>query len=148
MDLSDLITEDVVKIPLDATTKPTVLQELVDLLYAAGRISDSEKIYRALLEREEMGSTGLEMGIAIPHCKCDAVTDITVGVGVSPHGIDFDSIDGERSHLFFLVVAAPGQSTSHIQVLSEIGELTRSRDYVRSLVEAASPADFLRRFSD
>lgn len=148
MDLSDLITEDVVKIPLDATSKPTVLRELVSVLERAGRLFDSEKAYQALLAREEMGSTGLEMGIAIPHCKCDAVNDITVAVGVSPHGVAFDSIDGERSHLFFLVIAAPGQSTSHIQVLSEIGELTRSRDYVRALVESTSPADFVRRFSE
>lgn len=148
MDLSELISEDVVKIPLDSTTKPEVLRELVGILDAAGRIFDIERVYQALLMREEMGSTGLEMGIAIPHCKCDAVNDITIAVGISPRGIDFDSIDGERSHLFFLVVAALGQSTSHIQVLSEIGELTRSRDYVRSLVEASSSREFVRRFSE
>ncbi len=148
MDLTELITEDVVKIPLVSKTKPAVLRELVEILDGAGRIYDPERVYQALLSREELGSTGLEAGIAIPHCKCDAVSDITIAVGVAPEGVDFDSIDGDPSHLFFLVVAAPGQSASHIQVLSEIGELSQSQSYVRRLAQAQSPTEFVRLFSE
>lgn len=148
MDLTELITEEVVKVPLVSTTKPTVIRELVEVLDDAGRIFDPEKVYQELLAREEMGSTGLEMGIAIPHCKCDAVNEINVAVGIAPDGVDFDSIDGESSKLFFLVVAAPGQAAAHIQLLSEIGEITRSQSYVRSLVQSGSAAEFLRRFAE
>lgn len=148
MDLTEIVTEDAVKIPLVSSTKAGVLRELVDFLDHNGKIADPDRVYRALLDREELGSTGLEQGIAVPHCKCDAVNDVTIAVGVSPSGVRFDSIDGELSRLFFLVIAAPNQSTAHLQVLSEIGELTRSESYLRSLMEAGSPEEFVRRFTE
>lgn len=148
MSLSELITKEVVKVPLESATKVGVLRELVDCLHLAGRISDPERVYRALLEREELASTGLEMGVAIPHCKCDSVSDITIAVGVSPKGIDFDALDGEPARLFFLVVAAPNHVSSHIQILSEIGELSRSPAYIQSLMEAGSPEELVRRLSE
>lgn len=148
MDLTELVSEEVVKIPLVSTTKSDILRELVEILDTRGGIDDRESVYQALLEREKLGSTGLEKGIAIPHCKTDAVTDITVAVGVSPDGVDFDSMDGELSRLFFLVLAGPDQSTSHIQVLSEIGRLTRSQSYVDTLMRAATPQEFMRRFCE
>lgn len=148
MDLTELITEDVVKIPLESTTKPTVLRELVDFLDKSGKILDPDRVYSALLAREELGSTGLELGIAIPHCKCDAVGDITIAVGVSPIGVNFDSIDGQPSKLFFLVIAAPNQSTAHIRVLSEIGDIARSEPYLASLIQSTSPKEFVQRFAE
>jgi mannitol/fructose-specific phosphotransferase system IIA component (Ntr-type) len=148
MDLTDLITEEVVKVPLLAKSKTGVLKELVDFLGDSGKLLDPEKVYRALLAREELASTGLELGIAIPHCKCDAVSDVTIAVGISPDGVDFDSIDGKPSRLFFLVIAAPNQSASHIQVLSEIGDLARSESDLRSLIESTSAREFVRRFSE
>ena len=148
MDLTELVTVDVVKIPLTSSTKTGVLRELVDFLDRNGRVNDRERVYRALIKREELGSTGLEQGIAVPHCKCDAVSDVTIAVGVSPNGINFDSIDGEPSRLFFLVIAAPNQSTAHLQVLSEIGELTRSEPYLESLMVSKSPEEFIQRFTE
>lgn len=146
MDLTELITEEVVKIPLVGRTKTAVLRELVDFLEEHGRLSDGRKVYEALLDRESLGSTGLEMGIAIPHCRSDAVSSLTLAAAVSREGVDFDSLDGKSSRLFFLVVAPLDHPSSHVQVLSEIGALTQSEAFIQGLMQAATAREFIRRF--
>lgn len=146
MDLTELVTEEVVKIPLIGKTKPAILREFVDFLEEGGRLSDAKRVYEALLDREGLGSTGLELGIAIPHCKSEAVSALTVAAGVSPSGVDFDSFDGRLTRLFFLVLAPINHLSSHVQVLSEIGALTQSESYVRTLMEATTAEEFIRRF--
>ena len=146
MDLTQLITEEVVKIPLLGRTKSAVLREFVEFLAERGRIGDARKVYDALLDREGLGSTGLEMGIAIPHCRSDAVGSLIVAAGVSPGGVNFESLDGATTRLFFVVLAPFDQPASHVQLLSEIGALTRSAAFVRALMEAATAEEFVRRF--
>ncbi len=141
MALIDQIREDVVKVPLEGRNKPDILRELVQVLADAGDLTDAESAYRALLEREGRGSTGLEKGIAVPHAKTDAVDRLTVAIGIAPNGVDFDAQDGNPSKLFFLLLAAPDQSGPHIEALSEIARLTRSDAFCRSLANAESPAE-------
>lgn len=134
MALIDKITENVIKVPLIATTKAEVLRELVDILVDSGSITDGTAAYNALLERESKGSTGLENGIAVPHAKTDAVAEIAIAIGIAPHGIDFQALDGQKSTAFFLILAAPDQSGSHIEALSEIARMTRSAAFMRALI--------------
>ncbi|MFP4374627.1 MAG: PTS sugar transporter subunit IIA [Spirochaetaceae bacterium] len=141
MALIDKIREDVVKVPLEGRNKPDILRELVQLLADAGDLTDTESAYRALLEREGRGSTGLEKGIAVPHAKTGAVDRLTIAIGIAPAGVDFDAQDGNPSQLFFLLLAAPDQSGPHIEALSEIARLTRSDAFCRSLANAATPAE-------
>lgn len=143
MALIDLIDESVIKAPLAATNKPAVLKELVQLLVDAGRLAGSEDAYRALLERERQGSTGLERGIAVPHAKTPAVKDLTISIGVAPNGIDFDAVDGQPSRLFFLLLAAPDKSGPHIEALSEIARLTKSPAFCQTLSAAKSPQEVM-----
>ena len=143
MTLIDLIDEDVVKVPLEHTGKAEVLRELLDTLAGTGKLSEIERAYNALLERESQGSTGLEHGIAVPHAKTDAVETLTVAIGISPNGIEFGAMDGQPSKLFFLLLAPPGQSGPHLEALSEIARLSRSEAFLRALISSRSPTDVL-----
>ncbi|TET24679.1 MAG: PTS sugar transporter subunit IIA, partial [Candidatus Cloacimonadota bacterium] len=126
MALVDLISSEVVKVPLTADNKPAVIRELVQILKDSGKIDDFDHVLEAIHKREEMGSTGLERGIAVPHAKTGAVKSLTVAIGISPEGIDFGSLDSKPSQLFFLMLAPPNQSGPHIEALAEIAKLSRS----------------------
>jgi PTS system nitrogen regulatory IIA component len=138
MALVDLITPEVVKVPLVGKTKNEVIRELVQVLLDAGRITELESVYDALLTREALGSTGLEQGVAVPHAKTRAVRQLTAAIGIAPQGVDFQSADGEPSKLFFLLLAPPDQSGPHIQALAEIARLAKSPTFLRLLTEASS----------
>jgi len=136
MSLIDLIEEKVVKTPLESNDKPEVLRELVQILKDAGEIDDYDAVLKAVQEREDKQSTGLELGIAVPHCKTAAVTSLKFAMGIAPQGIDFDSMDGQPSKLFFLLVAAPDQPGPHVEALSEIAKLARSKAFCKALIYA------------
>jgi fructose-specific phosphotransferase system IIA component len=146
MTLVDLISPEVVKVPLVSKNKPAVIRELVEVLKDAGRIHDVESVLEAINKREEQGSTGLELGIAVPHAKSDSVKSITIAIGVSPEGIDFNSFDGKPSHLFFLMLAPPNQSGPHIEALAEIAKLSRSRAFCEALIHSRAPEDVVELF--
>ncbi len=147
MAVVNLIEEDIIKIPLEAKTKPDVIKELVDVLKKAGKIEDAESVFRAVMLRENMGSTGLEKGIAVPHAKTHKVNNLVLAIGISPEGVDFDSLDGEPSRLFFLLIATPQQAGPHIEALSEIARLTRSSNFCKLLLNAKTPKEIVDIFS-
>ncbi len=147
MAVVNLIEENIIKIPLEAKTKPDVIKELVDVLKKAGKIEDAESVFRAVMLRENMGSTGLEKGIAVPHAKTHKVNNLVLAIGVSPEGVDFDSLDGEPSKLFFLLIATPQQAGPHIEALSEIARLTRSSNFCKLLLNAKTPKEIVEIFS-
>ena len=148
MALIDLISAEVVKVPLISQTKPDIIKELIDLLKAANRIAETDSAYDAVLTREDKGSTGLENGIAVPHAKTDAVRNLTIAIGISPDGIDFDAIDGKPSQLFFLLLAAPDQSGPHIEALAEIARLTQSKAFYSTLISATSAEQVVELFQE
>ena len=148
MALIDLISEDVVKVPIQSTSKSAVIRELLDLLAGTGKVSDVERAYNALLERESKGSTGLEDGIAVPHAKTDAVQSLAAAVGIAPDGIDFEALDGKPSKLFFLLLAPPDQSGPHIEALAEIARLSHSQAFLRVLIASKSPAEVIEMFRE
>ncbi len=148
MALVELIEESVVKVPLVSTRKNDIIRELIEVLEKAGKISDPEKIYSAVLDRESKGSTGLEEGIAVPHAKTTAVQDLTLAIGIAPRGVDFAALDGKPSQLFFLMLAPPDQSGPHIEALAEIARATRSKAFCRLLTAAQSPAEVVELFKE
>ena len=141
MGLLNLIEPNVVKVPLVSTTKYEVIPELLDILVNCGKVSNRDTALNALLERESLGSTGLESGIAVPHAKTPAASALTLAIGIAPDGIDFQSADGDPSHLFFLLLAPPDQSGPHIEALAEIARLTRAPAFLRALSRAESPGE-------
>ena len=141
MALIELVAENIVKIPLDSTDKPDVLRELVQILKDAGEIDDFDGVLKAVQDREDQGTTGLEDGVAVPHCKTDAVKSLKLAIGIAPQGIEFDSVDGQPSKLFFLLLAAPGLSGPHVEALSEIAKLACSKAFCKALAGAENAAE-------
>ena len=148
MALVDLISPEVVKVPLTSRNKPEVMRELVQVLKDAGKIGDAENVLDAINKREELGSTGLELGIAVPHAKSEDVNSLTLAIGISPEGIDFNALDGKPSHLFFLMLAPPNQSGPHIEALAEIAKLSRSRAFCDALVHSRSAQEVVELFRE
>ena len=136
MALIDMIVEKVIKTPLASKDKPDVLRELVQILKDAGEIDDFDTVLKAVQEREDRMSTGLEKGIAVPHAKTAAVSSLKLAIGIAPQGIDFDSMDKEPSKLFFLLLAPPGQSGPHVEALAEIAKLVHSTSFCKALINA------------
>ncbi len=148
MALVDLITPDVVKVPLTARDKPGVIDELIQILKDAGKIEDKDRVADDIHKREAMGSTGLEFGIAVPHAKSEAVKELTMSLGIAPQGIEFDAMDGKPSKLFFLILAAPDQSGPHIEALAEIAKLSKSKSFLNALINATSADEVVDLFRE
>jgi len=146
MALVDLITPEVVKVPLKSRDKFGVIEELIQVLKDSGKITEKEKAIEAIHKREALGSTGLEMGVAVPHAKTDAVKTLTIAIGISPEGVEFGAIDGKPSKLFFLMLAAPNQSGPHIEALAEIAKLSKSKAFLDALMNAKTPEEVVKLF--
>jgi len=136
MALIELVQEKIVKRPLESTDKPDVLRELVQILRDAEEIDDFDAILTAVQDREDKQSTGLQDGIAVPHGKTTAVTHLKLAIGIAPEGIDFDSLDGVPSKLFFLLVAPPDLAGPHVEALAEIAKLAQSKAFCKALASA------------
>lgn len=145
MTLSELLTPSRVKIPLLRTDKDGLLRELVHLVAEAeGLKVHSEEIYRLVCMREEVLSTGIGDGVALPHAKCELVPDLVVGAGVAAAPVDFDALDGRPVQLFFLLLAPERAMGLHIKALSRISRLLRQDSLRQRLLAAPDAAAFVR----
>ena len=141
--LKDVITLDCINIDLKGQTKSEIIDEMVDILYNNGKLNDREEYKKEILKREAQSSTGMEEGIAIPHGKTDAVKIPTVAIGISKKGVDYESLDGKPSHLFFMIAAPANSNNSHIELLSKITTLLLEDDIREALVNAKSKEEVL-----
>ncbi len=141
--LSELLSADRVKVPLDSRTKNDVLRELVELVTNGRERMAVEPILASVLEREQVLSTGIGQGIAIPHGRTPDVDQLVLAAGVSREPIDFDALDGRPVRLFFLLVGPESASGAHVKALSRISRLLRREQLRASLVSAPSPVQFL-----
>jgi mannitol/fructose-specific phosphotransferase system IIA component (Ntr-type) len=144
MALIDLIEESVIRAPLKAKDKDGAIRELVDALFSAGKIVDADIAFRAVLDREAKGSTGLEEGIAVPHGKTPTAKQLAIAIGVSPNGVPFDSMDGKPACLLFLILAPPDKAGPHIEALAEIARMSRSKAFCSALASCRSPIEVVR----
>jgi mannitol/fructose-specific phosphotransferase system IIA component (Ntr-type) len=141
--LSELLSADRVKVPLDSRTKVDVLRELVGLVANGRSAADEESVLASVREREQVLSTGIGQGIAIPHGKTPHVDQLVLAAGGSPVPIDFDALDGQPVRLFFLLVGPESASGAHVKALSRISRLLRREQLRSDLLAAKSPEAFL-----
>ena len=138
MKFSDFINVAAIKADLNADDKPTVIRELVDSLAAAGAIAENDVpgIVSAIMKREELGSTGIGRGVAVPHTKHASVERLVGTVGVSSEGVDFNSLDGDKVQLLFLLVSPPDRPGDHLRALENVVRCMRDDSFVRALRDA------------
>jgi mannitol/fructose-specific phosphotransferase system IIA component (Ntr-type) len=142
MRLRDLFTADVVKLELQSEAKDDLLKELVSLLALDPK---SEGIlFKTLKRRENLGSTGIGKGIAIPHCRSLVVNRLRLAYGRKPSGVDFNAIDGAPVHNFFLIVAPPLEvSNQYLPVLGKIAQFAKDPEVPERLLDLETSAEFL-----
>ncbi|RMH54013.1 MAG: PTS sugar transporter subunit IIA [Candidatus Hydrogenedentota bacterium] len=143
MKLSDLLMEECIKMKMVAGDKRAAIEELVDVLVTATGKGDREAIIEAVWNREELMSTGIGQGIAIPHAKTNAVGKLYAVFGKSEAGIDFAALDNRPVHIFFLLVAPEDQSGPHVKALARISRLLKHSYFRTALLEATSPSEVL-----
>ncbi|EPZ8237416.1 PTS fructose transporter subunit IIABC [Vibrio fluvialis] len=136
--ITKLINEDLIKLDLQATSKEEVFKELVSILYTQGRISDQTQFLADIKERETLGNTGFEDGVAIPHAKSTAVLAPAVVIGVSQSGIDYGAEDGLPSKLFFMIASPDGGDNHHIEVLAELSSKLIEDGFIDAFLSATT----------
>ena len=143
MKFADFVSTDAIKAGLGAETKEAVIAEMVRSLVTAGQLAedDTDSILKAILKREELGSTGIGRGVAVPHTKHPSVDRLVGTVGVSVHGVDFNSLDGEKVQLFFLLISPPDRPGDHLRALENISRQLRDDTFCRFLKQSKSAAD-------
>jgi nitrogen PTS system EIIA component len=127
---------------LKSTQKEDVIKEMVAALVKTGRIDEgtSKKVIKALMDREELGSTGIGAGVAVPHAKHDSITDLVGAFGRSKKGINFDALDGEPVHVLFLLLSSKSASGAHLEALAYISRLVRDEKFVKFLRDSKDVA--------
>lgn len=141
--LTELLTPERVKVPLRGASKDALLEELVGVLRDAGAVADADDVLRAVRAREQVLSTGIGSGVAIPHGKSESVADLAMAAGVTAAPVDFDALDGQPVTLLFLLVGPESGAGAHVKALSRISRLVRRDAFRERLAAAASPDEFL-----
>ena len=143
MKFSDFIQTGAIQAELQSDEKDAVIEELVDALISSGSIEAGERddIIKAIMKREELGSTGIGRGIAVPHTKHPSVQKLVGTVGVSTEGVDFNSLDGEKVQLFFLLISPIDRPGDHLRALENISRQLRDETFCRFLKQSKTSAD-------
>jgi PTS system nitrogen regulatory IIA component len=137
---------DNIILDLKSDTKELVIEEMIDNLVNTGKISSKEEAIKAVMERENKMTTGMQNSIAIPHGKTDSVDRLVTAVGIKKEGIDFDSMDGELSKIFIMTVSPSSHSGPHIQFLAEVSRLLKSEEARKKFLTAKKEEDILNIF--
>ena len=143
MKFVDFVSRDAIRTSIDVDDKEQVIQAMATALLEVGKISEDQhgSIVEAVLKREELGSTGIGRGVAVPHTKHPSVSELVGTVAVSEDGVDFDSLDGEKVHLLFLLISPPDRPGDHLRALENISRQLRDDTFCRFLKQSKTPKD-------
>ena len=144
MKISELLDQRLILSDLTSKTKKGVLEELVSHLAQFEEKVNPEELLKILLEREKLGSTGINDGVAIPHGKLKNIDALLVAFGRSREGIDFGALDGRESHLFFLLVAPERSAGTHLKALARISRIAKNEDFRKKCMKAETGEDLFK----
>jgi fructose-specific phosphotransferase system IIA component len=144
MQISEFLSTDMIKVGLESTSKKDVIIEMVDILEKAGKIKDKETIIKALMERENLGTTGIGQGVALPHAKTDLVQDVSIVLGISKKGINFSSLDGEPVYIIFMFLSPEKSASLHLKVLAKASQLLKDKYFREPLKEMNSAEEVIK----
>lgn len=143
MKITDLLTKDTINLSITSKNKSGVIDELIETLNAAGKLSDKTAFREAIMAREEQSTTGVGDGIAIPHAKTSAVKAPAIAFGRTKTGANFDSLDGKPVHLIFMIAAPEGANNTHLEVLSRLSSILLNKEVSQKLMEAETKEEIL-----
>ena len=144
MKIMDILVKDAVILDIESQEKDAVLLELAKCLAAAEPVLDEERLHKVLVEREALQSTGIGDGVAIPHGKLPDLSRLVASFARSKAGVDFQSIDGQKTHLFFLLVVPEHSGGQHLKALARISRFFRDASFRKALEEASTTEDVLQ----
>ncbi len=139
MNLRKLLTKEVVSLSLQGTSKEEVIEEMLDLLMATGKVTNRKTAAKVIWDRERKMSTGMQNGIAIPHGKSDCVDSLVVAIGVHKAGVDFDSLDQAPVHFLIMTLSPANRTGPHIQFLAEISRQLNDPTIREQILGAYTP---------
>jgi PTS system nitrogen regulatory IIA component len=148
MALNTILTKDTICLHLKGATKQEIINELLDLLVAAGKVEDRTAALSSVMERESKMSTGMKHGIAIPHGKTEAVKDLVACIGISDNPVNFEALDGKPCRIFIMTLSPLEKTGPHLQFLAEISLLFKSQEKRTEMLKAGGPEDILRTLSE
>ncbi len=148
MKILDILDKGSIIPHLTSKDKEGVLRELIHVLAHAEEQINEDRMIETLLERESLGSTGIGEGVAIPHGKSKEVKKILASFGRSESGLDFQSLDGKPTHLFFLLIASENSAGMHLKALAQISRLMKDQNFRKRLMEAKSADEIYLLFSE
>ncbi len=146
MKISQYLRKEFCVMNLKAATKEEAIREIVSVLDGPGKIRDKDKFIEDILEREQLGSTGIGHNVAIPHARTDVVEGFVIGMGRSEKGIDFKSIDGEKVYIIFLMGASTKELNLYLRLLAELSKLLMNSSFREQLMSARSSKEVLEVF--
>ena len=142
--ITDYITEDLIDLDLKSKNRESILVELSKLFERSKNILvEDNDIYKALVDREKLGSTGIGKGVAIPHAKTESAKELTVAFGISRKGIDFNSMDDEEVHIFFVFASPNKDSQIYLKVLARISRLIREENFRQNLMDCKTAKEVI-----
>ena len=146
--LPDLLKEKYIELDLKEKEKTKLIAELVDLVAKPSRIKDEKALFKAILEREKLGSTAIGNGIAIPHAKIRGIKKPLLILGRSPEGVDFDALDGEKTYIFFMLISPQDEVGLHLKILAKISYLVKDKFIVERLKKTKNKHEIFEIISD
>ena len=141
--LSSLLKENLVELDLKGKDKTEIIDELVDMVASTGKVKNKKAFAAALMERERLGSTAIGNGVAVPHAKTDVINHTVLAFGRSISGVDFNSLDGEKTYLFFMLISPKEDIGSHLKILAKISHLIKDRFMVGLFKKAKNKKEVL-----
>lgn len=143
MRITELLTKNTIQLHVSSHSKNGVIDELVSVLDQSGKLQDRDEFKKAILNREAQSTTGIGEGIAIPHAKTSAVKSPAIAFGKSEAGVDYESLDGEPAHLFFMIAATEGANQTHLEALSRLSSMLMDVDVRKALLNAGTEEEVL-----
>ena len=143
MRIVDLLHEQGIDLNFNPKNKAEAIDMLIDLMDKTGNLNDKQGYKEAILAREDLSTTGIGDGIAIPHGKTKAVKNASLAAAVSKEGVDYDALDGMPSHLFFMIAAPEGENEVHLEVLARLSTILMDEEFRKTLINAKDKKEFL-----
>jgi len=142
--ISELLAPDLINLNLTSREKEGVLVEVAEMVHKAGKVSDKDLFLAAIAKRENLESTGIGKGLAIPHARTDTVDGVVMAFARSKEGVDFQSLDQKPARLIFLIASPEREKSAYIKALARISRLMRKDSFRQQLMEAATPQEVIQ----